>query len=164
MAVIVQYTRKVVIVDSNASPRGGSGIASSAVDTVYPSGTAAGQADLATRVSLTVAGSGNVDWDARAALQLSTQSACNGAELAYLLIEVPSSASGNVTVKVAASNGLDILNGSTDGIVIRAGGSIEFNFLNAVGPAMDASNRLVNIANAGASDVVVEITAAFRSA
>jgi hypothetical protein len=146
MAVIVQYTRKVVIVDNNASPRGGSGIASATLDTVYPSGTAAGQADLA------------------AALQLSTQGACNGAELAYLLIEVPSTASGNVTVKVAASNGLDILNGSTDGIVIRAGGSIELNFLNAVGPSMDASNRLINFANAGASDVVVSITAAFRSA
>jgi hypothetical protein len=77
---------------------------------------------------------------------------------------VPSTASGNVTVKVAGSNGLDILNGNTDGIVIRAGGSIELNFLNAVGPAMDASNRLINFANAGASDVVVSITAAFRSA
>ena len=164
MAVIVQYTRNVVIIDSNASPRGGSALAEAKLDTVYPSGTAVGQADLATAVDLTVAGSGNVDWDARAALQLSSQSACNGAELAYLLFRVPSTASGNVTVKVAASNGLDILNGSTDGIVIRAGGSIEFNFLNAVGPAMDASNRLINIANAGASDVVVEITAAFRSA
>lgn len=164
MAVIVQYTRKVVIVDSNASPRGGSGIASATLDTVYPSGTAAGQADLATAVSLTVAGSGNVDWDARAALQLSTQSACNGAELAYLLIEVPSTASGNVTVKVAGSNGLDILNGNTDGIVIRAGGSIELNFLNAVGPAMDASNRLINFANAGASSVTITIYCLQRSA
>lgn len=164
MAVIVQYTRKVVIVDNNASPRGGSGIASATLDTVYPSGTAAGQADLATAVSLTVAGSGNVDWDARAALQLSTQGACNGAELAYLLIEVPSTASGNVTVKVAASNGLDILNGSTDGIVIRAGGSIELNFLNAVGPSMDASNRLINFANAGASSVTITIYCLQRSA
>jgi len=164
MAVIVQYTRKIVIVDSNAAPRGGSGIASSTVDTVYPSGTAVGQADLGTAVSQTVAGSGNVDFDARAALQLSTQTACNGAELAYLLIEVPSTASGNVTVKVAAANGLDILNGNTDGIVIRAGGSLELNFLNAVGPVMDASNRMINIANAGAFSVDVGITAAFRSA
>ena len=164
MGVIVKYTEKVEIVDSNAAPRGGAGLARVDVDTIYPSGTAAGQADLATVVSLTVAGSGNVDWDARAALQLSSQSACNGAELAYLRIAVPSTASGNVTVKVSASNGLDILNGSTDGIVIRAGGVVVFNYLAAVGPAMDASNKSINIANAGASDVVVEITAAFRSA
>jgi hypothetical protein len=164
MSVITRIREFVEVVDTNASPRGGAGIARVDRDTVIPSGTSVGQADLATIVSLTIAGSANSDWDARAALQLSSQGACNGAELVYLRVEIPSSASGTVTMKVAGSNGLDILNGSTDGVALTAGARFTLDFTNAVGPAMDASNRLINFANAGASSVTITIYCLQRSA
>ncbi len=164
MAVTTHITERLTAIDPKASPVTGAGIVTINRDTTIPSGTAAGQADLVTKVSLTVAGSGNVDWDARAAIQAGSGAACNGAELAYLRIEIPSTASGNVTVKVGASNGLDILSGTTDGIVLRPGAKITIDFLEAVGPAMDASNRIVNLANGGASDTVATITCLQRSA
>lgn len=164
MAVVINIAENVRITDTNASPRGGAGIAVVDRATIIPTGTAAGQADLATVVDLSVTGSGNLDWDARAAAQLSSQAACNGAELAYLRIEWPAAADGNLTVKVAASNGLDILNGSTDGLVLRAGSIVTLDFLQSVGPAMDASNKAINFANAGATTNTARITAAFRSA
>jgi hypothetical protein len=164
MAVTTHITERLTAIDPKAAPVTGAGIVTVNRDTTIPSGTAAGQADLVTKVSLTVAGSGNLDWDARAAIQAGSGAACNGAELAYLRVEIPSTASGTVTVKVAGSNGLDILNGSTDGVALTAGARFTLDFTTAVGPAMDASNRLINFANAGASDVVVTIVCLQRSA
>ena len=105
----------------------------------------------------------NVDLDLRAIVDAKGD-ALNGAELAGLIIEVPSTADGNVTVAKSAANGAPILNGTTDGVILTPGGSLYLIFPVDGGPALSASAKDINLANAGASSVDLTITTFQRSA
>ena len=90
--------------------------------------------------------------------------ALNGAELAALIIEVPVDASGAITVERSSTNGVPFLNGTTDGLVLNAGARLLLVFPEDGGPAMSASAKDINLANAGASNTDVTITTYQRSA
>jgi len=110
-----------------------------------------------------VAGSGNVDLDLRA-IEGPDGDALNGVELAGLIIEVPAAASGNISVKVASANGVDFLDGTTDSVVLRPGGVMCLLYPRDGGPTLGASDRLINLANAGGSSTTVTVTTIQRSA
>jgi len=145
------------------APYSGHGVAESAYSAEWTSGTGSNQADLAGTVVQAVGASSNVDLDLRAITDAKGD-ALNGAELAALIIEVPSTAVGNVKVSRSASNGAPILDGATDGIVLTPGGSLHLIFPADGGPALSASAKDINLANAGASSVDLTITTIQRSA
>lgn len=129
----------------------------------WVNGTANDQADLHGQVDTAVAGSGNVDLDLRA-IEGPDGDALNGVELAGLIIEVPSGASGNISVKVAAANGVDFLDGTTDSVVLRPGSVMVLLYPRDGGPTLGASDRLINLANAGGTSTTVTVTTIQRSA
>ena len=110
----------------------------------------------------TVSATGNVNVDLRAITDANGD-ALNGAELAALIIEVPVSASGAITLKRASSNGVPFLNGTTDGLALNAGSRLILVFPEDGGPAMSASAKDINLANAGAANTDVTITTYQRS-
>ena len=129
----------------------------------WTSGTGDNQADLVGQKVQTVNASGNVDVDLRAITDANGD-ALNGAELAALIIEVPVDASGAITVERSSTNGVPFLNGTTDGLVLNAGARMILVFPEDGGPAMSASAKDINLANAGASNTDVTITTYQRSA
>lgn len=145
------------------SPLSGHGVAEFAYDAEWTSGTGDNQADKVGSKIQTVPNGGNVDMDLRAFTD-ANGAALNGAELAALIVEVPVGASGAITLKRSSSNGVPFLNGSTDGLVLNAGSRLLLVFPEDGGPAMSASAKDINLANAGASDTNVTITTYQRSA
>lgn len=144
------------------APYSGNGVSEVTYSAEWTSGTGDNQADKCAQVVQVVGATANVDVDLRAMTD-ANGAALNGAELAALIIEVPVSASGAVTVKKAASNGAPVLNGNTDGIELNAGGRMILIYPEDGGPALGASARQINIANAGAAGVNVTITTWQRS-
>lgn len=163
MAVLSDINLRVLAAVTLDAPYGGRGAAELQYRAAWSSGTTDNKADLAGQASTVVAGSGNVDLDLRAIVGPDGD-ALNGAELALLYIKVPDAASGNISVKVAAANGADIFDGTTDSAVLRPGGLFILGYPKDGGPALDASNRLINLANAGGSDTTVEVLVLQRSA
>jgi len=145
------------------APYSGHGVAESMYSAEWTSGTGDNQADRAARAVYTIPAGGNVDVDLRA-MSDANGDAVNGAELAGLIVEIPSTASGVVTLKRGAATGVPILSGTTDGLPLGAGSRMLLVFPADGGPAMSASAKDINLANAGASDTVVTITCLQRSA
>lgn len=145
------------------APYSGNGIAEFSYSAEWTSGTGDNQADRVGKVIQTVGATANVDVDLRA-LTDANGDVVAGAELAALIIEVPVGASGAITVKKSSSNGAPILNGATDGIPLNAGARVLLIFPEDGGPALSASAKAINVANAGASSTDVTITAYIRSA
>lgn len=145
------------------APYSGNGVSQLAYDAEWTSGTGDNQADLAAQQVATVAGSGNITFDLRAMTDANGD-AVNGAELAALLIEVPTTSSGTVSVERAVSNGAPILSGSTDSVDLPAGGMLLLIYPEDGGPALSASAKDLRLVNAGGSDVDVTITSLQRSA
>jgi len=145
------------------SPYSGHGVTESTYSAEWLSGTGTNQADLAGQKVQAVGAAANVDLDLRAIVDAKGDS-LNGAELAGLIIEVPSTADGNVTVSKSAANGAPILNGTTDGVILTPGSSLYLIFPVDGGPALSASAKDINLANAGASSVDLTITTFQRSA
>lgn len=144
------------------APYSGNGVSESTYSAEWTSGTGDNQADKCAQAVQAVAATANVDIDLRAMTDANGD-ALNGAELAAIIIEVPVTSSGAVTVKKSASNGAPILNGNTDGIQLNAGGRMILIYPEDGGPALGASARQINVANAGASAVNVTITTWQRS-
>ena len=144
------------------APYSGNGVAEVTYSAEWTSGTGVDQADNCAQVVQLAGAPADVDVDLRVRTA-ANGAARNGAELAALIIEVPVSASGAVTVKKAASNGAPVLNGNTDGIELNAGGRMILIYPEDGGPALGASARQINIANAGAAGVNVTITTWQRS-
>ncbi len=145
------------------APYTGHGVADFAYSAEWTSGTGDNQADLCGRKIQTIGASTNVDVDLRAITDANGD-ALNGAELAALIIEVPASASGTVTLERSNTNGAPILNGTTDGVPLYAGSRFLLVFPEDGGTALSASAKDINLANAGASSVDVTITTYQRSA
>lgn len=145
------------------APYSGHGVAEFAYSAEWTSGTGDNQADLVGQKVQTVNASGNVDVDLRAITDANGD-ALNGAELAALIIEVPVDASGAITVERSNTNGVPFLNGTTDGLVLNAGARLILVFPEDGGPAMSASAKDINLANAGASNTDITITTYQRSA
>ena len=145
------------------APYSGHGVAEFAYSAEWTSGTGDNQADLVGQKVQTVNASSNVDGDLRAITDANGD-ALNGAELAALIIEVPVTASGAITVERSSSNGVPFLSGSTDGLVLNAGARLLLVFPEDGGPAMSGGAKDINLANAGASNTDVTITTYQRSA
>ena len=145
------------------SPYSGNGVAEFSYSAEWTSGTGDNQADTVAKVVQTVGATANEDLDLRAMTDANGDPA-NGAEIAALIVEVPVTASGTVTVKKSNSNGAPILSGATDGIPLNAGGRMILVYPEDGGPALSASAKSINIANAGASGVNVTVTVYLRSA
>lgn len=145
------------------APYQGRGVSSVDFRQRWTDGTGNNEADLHGQVEQAVAGSGNVDLDLRA-IEGPDGDALNGVELAGLIIEVPADASGNISVKVASANGVDFLDGTTDSVVLRPGGVMVLLYPRDGGPTLGASDRLINLANAGGSSTTVTVTTIQRSA
>ena len=142
------------------APYSGNGVAEFSYSAEWTSGTGDNQADIVAKVVQTVAATGNVDLDLRAMTDANGD-ATNGAELAALIVEIPVTASGTVTVKKSSAT---ILSGATNGIPLNAGGRMLLIYPEDGGPALSGSAKAINLANAGASNVDVTVTAYFRSA
>jgi hypothetical protein len=145
------------------APYSGHGVSEFAYSAEWTSGTGDNQADLCGSKVQTVNATANVDVDLRAITDANGD-ALNGAELAALIIEVPVDASGAITLKRSTTNGVPFLNGTTDGMVLNAGSRVLLVFPEDGGPAMSASAKDINLANAGASNTDVTITTYQRSA
>ena len=145
------------------APYSGHGVAEFEYSAEWTSGTGDNQADLVGQKVQTVNASSNVDVDLRAITDANGD-ALNGAELAALIIEVPADASGDITLERSNTNGVPFLNGTTDGLVLNAGARLILVFPEDGGPAMSASAKDINLANAGASNTDVTITTYQRSA
>lgn len=145
------------------APYSGNGVAQLAYDSEWTSGTGDNQADLAGQLVQAVPGSGNVNVDLRAIADANGD-ALNGAELAALLIEVPVTSSGSVSVARSAANGAPILDGTTDAIDLNPGGMLVLIYPEDGGPALSASAKDILVSNAGGSSVDVTITTLQRSA
>lgn len=146
-----------------ASPYGGRGTATFSYGAEWASGTADDQADLCTQSVKAIAGSGNSDIDLRAELTPANVAA-SGAELAGLIIEVPDTASGNITLKDSAANGLGLFSGTTDGMVLPAGTRLVLLWPEDGSVPMSASAKSINLANAGGLSTNVTVTTLQRSA
>jgi hypothetical protein len=145
------------------APYSGNGVAEFSYSAEWTSGTGDNQADIVAKVIQTVGATANVDLDLRAMTDANGD-ATNGAELAALIVEVPATASGVVTVKKSSANGAPILSGATNGIPLNAGARMLLIYPEDGGPALSGSAKSINLANAGASGVNVTVTAYFRSA
>ena len=145
------------------APYEGRGVANFAYGAEWTSGTADDQADLCTQSVKAIAGSGNSDIDLRAELTPANVAA-SGAELAGLIIEVPDTASGNITLKDSAANGLGLFSGTTDGMVLPAGTRLVLLWPEDGSVPMSASAKSINLANAGGSATNVTVTTLQRSA
>ena len=145
------------------APYEGRGVANFAYGAEWTSGTADDPADLCTQSVKAIAGSGNSDIDLRAELTPANVAA-SGAELAGLIIEVPDTASGNITLKDSAANGLGLFSGTTDGMVLPAGTRLVLLWPEDGSVPMSASAKSINLANAGGSATNVTVTTLQRSA
>ena len=163
MSTTTDITVKVLALSTLDSPYGGKGSTLAEYTAYWASGTNDNQADLAGQAVVTVTGSGNVDTDLRA-ITGPDGDALNGVELAALIVDVPSTAGGNISLKVAASNGVAILSGTTDSITLQPGAKCVLLFPEDGGPTLGASARLINLANADAADTDVTVTTIQRSA
>lgn len=163
MSTTSNITVRVQAQSSLDAPYTGKGTTLAEYVAYWASGTGDNQADLAGQKVVTVTGSANVDTDIRA-ITGPDGDALNGVELAALIVDVPSTAGGNISLKVAASNGVAILSGTTDSITLQPGAKLVILFPEDGGPTLGASARLINLANADSADTVVTVTTLQRSA
>lgn len=150
---------------SPSSPVSGELTALTTFEGLLSSGTSANQADLASKTTQSITGSGNSDIDLLALTDVFGDAMSSLTEVVGVVLE---SAAGNgdvLSVKPASSNGWTaLLADASDIIKLQPGARLILWSPADGGYPVSGTNKAINVANADASDATLTITLIGRSA